>query len=346
MISRFMMLRQFGRWEQAEALLDVYRDLYTQPSPDIGLPRIASIEFVQNDQYRIVDFMLQKDAELRVYSVGESDYYRMFDFGGIEDTSSGELVWRMRLEQSEDAGGALKNRKVDQIIELPQGSYRLHYKTDGAHCFARWNDIPPDELFWGISLYLTDAEVQAGDVVRSVRSTQSASGTRLLDEVSFTRGKPPISSWEYFVLIVFLIILASALVFPPVRLVYHRLVAKKQSFGEPKESKRRWMLALAWIAGINSAVCLIHILPALLAGRLKGLVASGMPILPGFWWSVLISIPLASVCMVMFLIAAAAASWRKKLWDRPERIYYTLVVAVAAGYLVLLNHWRVILLPA
>jgi CubicO group peptidase (beta-lactamase class C family) len=346
LISRFMMLRQFGRWDRAEALLDIYRDLYTQPSPAVELSRIASIEFVQNDQYRIVEFVLQRDTTVRVYSVGESDYYRLFDFGGIEDTATGELVWSMRLEQSEDAGGALKNRKVDQIIELQKGSYRLHYKTDGAHSFDRWNDIPPDELFWGVSLYLADPAVQVEDVLGPLRSIQSTAGLRLLDTISFTRGKPPINDWQYFALVVFLIVLVSAILYPPARLVYRRLAAKKRGFGESAKPQRRWMLALAWIAGINSAVCLIHILPALLAGRLQGLIASGVPILPGIWWSVLISLPLASVCLVGFLIVAVVVSWRKKLWNRPERIYYTLVTAVAAGYLVLLNHWRVILLPA
>ena len=104
--------------------------------------------------------MLGKDATVRVHAVGESDYYRLFDFGGIQDVSTGRLIWRMNLGQSKNAGGSLKNRKVNQILEMQKGTYRLHYKTDGAHSFGNWNDIPPDELFWGISLYLADSATQ------------------------------------------------------------------------------------------------------------------------------------------------------------------------------------------
>lgn len=103
---------------------------------------------------------------------------------------------------------------------------------------------------------------------------------------------------------------------------------------------------MSWIAAINSVICLGHILPALLAGKLEGLIATGVPIIPGVWWAVLISLPLLSACLVMFLVVAVGISWRKQLWNPLQRIYYTLVVAVAAGYLVLLNHWRLIILPA
>ena len=106
------------------------------------------------------------------------------------------------------------------------------------------------------------------------------------------------------------------------------------------------MRALAWIAGINSAFCLIHIIPALIAGQLAVIVANGIPRLPQVWWSVFVSIPLASICMVAFLIVAVVVCWWKKLWQRPLRIYYTVVIAAAAGYLVLMNHLRVIVLPA
>jgi len=169
---------------------------------------------------------------------------------------------------------------------------------------------------------------------------------RLLDAVEFTRGKPPIGPWEYFALTVCLIFLASAVVFPPARLLYRRVVVKKRSLEDSSQSGRRWVRAVSWIAGINSALCLIHIIPALIAGQLAVIVANGIPMLAEAWWSVYLSIPLASICMVAFLIVAVVVCWWKKLWQRPLRIYYTVVVAAAAGYLVLMNHLRVIVLPA
>jgi hypothetical protein len=105
------------------------------------------------------------------------------------------------------------------------------------------------------------------------------------------------------------------------------------------------MRVFVWIAGINAAICLLHIIPALLAGRLAGLVAGGIPMRSEAWWNVLISLPLASGCMVGFLIVAIVVGWWKRVGEQPLRIYYTLVVIAATGHLVLLNHWRLIVLP-
>jgi CubicO group peptidase (beta-lactamase class C family) len=346
--SRILMHRELGEWEQAERHLDIYVDLYTQPPAAIDLPRIAAIESVADDQYRVMEFELRRDATIRVHAVGESDFYNyeLFDFGGIEDASTGRLIWRMSLEQSKDAGGALQNRKVDQTIELQKGTYRLHYRTDGAHSFDRWNKIPPDELLWGISLYLADPSSHVDDVVGSVHSVQSTSEMRLLDAVEFPRAKPPIGPREYVALIVFLSFLVSAVVFPPARGLYKRLAGQKGRFDETPKSQRKWRSAVAWIAGINGVICFSHIFPALLGGRLEALVASGLSMPSGGWLAVLLSLPLASVCMVAFLIPVVVLSWWKRYWKLPLRIYYTLVVAAAVGYLVLSNHLRVIILPA
>jgi hypothetical protein len=126
--SRVLMLRTLGEWEQAERHLDIYVDLHTQPPAALELPRIAAIESVVDDQYRIVEFVLGEDAAIRVHAAGESDFYnyQLFDFGGIEDVSTGRLIWSMSLEQSQDAGGDPRNRKVDESIELQKGTYRQY----------------------------------------------------------------------------------------------------------------------------------------------------------------------------------------------------------------------------
>jgi hypothetical protein len=346
--SRVLMMRALGEWEQAERHLDIYVDLYTQPPAALELPRIAAIESVVDDQYTILEFVLREDAAIRVHAAGESDFYnyQLFDFGGIEDASTGRLIWSMSVEQSEHAGGALKNRKVDQTIELEKGTYRLHYKTNDAHSFGGWNKIPPDELFWGISLYLADPSSRVDDVVGSVHSLQSTSGMRLLDAVEFPRAKPPIRPWEVAALIVFLIALASAVVFPPARVLYKRLAGQKGRFDETLQSQRKWRSAVAWIAGINGVICFLLLLPVLLGGGLERLIADGLSMPSGGLWAVEISLVLTSACMVAFLIVAIVFSWWKKFCKLPLRIYYTLVVAAAAGYLVLLNHLRLIILPA
>jgi hypothetical protein len=234
---------------------------------------------------------------------------------------------------------------VDQIIELQRGSYRLHYRSDDTHSFDNWNDIPPDELYWGISLYLADPALHVDDVIGSVVYEQPTSGMRLLDEVEFARGKPPVGPGGYFALGILLIILASAILFPPIRYLYKRLSAGKRSSVETGKVRSRWMGALSWVGMVNSIFCLGHILPILIGWNLERVIANGIPYLPGGFLAVLIFLPLLSAGLVVFLIAALVASWRLKLRDRPQRIYYSVVVAAAAGYLVLLNHWRVIVLP-
>ena len=60
----------------------------------------------------------------------------------------------MTYQKTTSAGGARKNRKVDQIITLPAGKYIVMFETDGSHSFNDWNDDPPDDpIHYGITLY-------------------------------------------------------------------------------------------------------------------------------------------------------------------------------------------------
>jgi hypothetical protein len=82
-----------------------------------------------------------------------SDIRRDVDYGWIENADTGLAVWRMEAARTTHAGGAGKNRKVDQVITLPAGNYKLRYKSDDSHAFDRWNSLPPDINFWGIAVY-------------------------------------------------------------------------------------------------------------------------------------------------------------------------------------------------
>ena len=39
----------------------------------------------------------------------------------------------MSYRRTEHAGGAGKNRKINEVITLPKGSYALYYETDSSH---------------------------------------------------------------------------------------------------------------------------------------------------------------------------------------------------------------------
>jgi CubicO group peptidase (beta-lactamase class C family) len=117
------------------------------------LPIIASIDNPGNNRYEIIEFTLKQDRILRLYAIGEGTRVRIRAFGGIENVHTGQLVWVMHHLSTVHAGGAEKNRKVDRLLPLPIGAYRLHFKTDNAHFFNSRNDFLLNQNWWGIRLY-------------------------------------------------------------------------------------------------------------------------------------------------------------------------------------------------
>ena len=56
----------------------------------------------------------------------------MLDYGGIENTETGQLVWVMDFLSTEDTGGNQEIRKVDRLLPLRAGTYRLHFKSSNS----------------------------------------------------------------------------------------------------------------------------------------------------------------------------------------------------------------------
>jgi len=164
MICNLSLNYHMGRAENARRLIDAYIKVFTRDEfEDLGdLPVIASIDNVTDNEYKTVEFNLDQDKPVRVYAIGEGVRNVMFDYGGIENAHTGELVWEMYGIFTEHGGGAGKNRKVDRIVPLPAGTYRLHYRSDDSHSFDNWNSLPPDHYWWGIRLFdVTDSADQA-----------------------------------------------------------------------------------------------------------------------------------------------------------------------------------------
>jgi CubicO group peptidase (beta-lactamase class C family) len=113
---------------------------------------VAAIDQVGNDASESVEFSLAACTRLRVYAMGEGTAQGMKDLGYVENAASGQIVWQMHFFETE-AAGAYRNRRVDRILTLPAGDYRLRFQTDGAHAFEDWGDQAPGNRFWGIALY-------------------------------------------------------------------------------------------------------------------------------------------------------------------------------------------------
>ena len=135
--------------------MKIYGELFSKPFPDdlAKMPVVAQLVQVLDNEDKTVEFSLPRAQQVRIFSIGEGLAEQMFDYGWIENVDKGTPVWEMRAEKTAYAGGAVKNRKIDVVITLEPGKYKLRYKTDDSHAFDHWNALPPDINFWGIAVY-------------------------------------------------------------------------------------------------------------------------------------------------------------------------------------------------
>lgn len=127
---------------------------------------IVSLIGVGNDQTRSAGFTLRRALDVRVYALGEGAGGDMDDYAWIVDADSRRRVWTMRRDDTQEAGGADKNRLFDGTMRLEAGSYLVYFRTDGSHAFGDWNSSPPAEArYWGISVFPADGRLDPAVVV-------------------------------------------------------------------------------------------------------------------------------------------------------------------------------------
>ena len=115
---------------------------------------VAQLVRVDSDASARATFRLSRETRLRIYAIGEGSPGKMFDFGWIEDADGRRMLWEMKYDETDPAGGARKNRVFEGTITLPAGAYVLRYRSDGSHAHGDWNDDPPDDPeSWGITLF-------------------------------------------------------------------------------------------------------------------------------------------------------------------------------------------------
>lgn len=114
---------------------------------------LVEILRVRDREHLSESFSLKGDTRLRIKAIGEGDDGDMHDYGWIENSETGRVVWEMTYRNSDYAGGASKNRMYNDVIILPKGEYKVFYETDGSHSYRDWNASPPrDQESYGISL--------------------------------------------------------------------------------------------------------------------------------------------------------------------------------------------------
>ncbi len=126
---------------------------------------LVQIIKVTDDANLAREFKVKKDIKVNIYAIGEGKKGYMYDYGWIERANDSEIVWKMREEETNHAGGASKNRLYDGILDLAAGDYVLRYKSDGSHSYSSWNEPQPsDPRHYGITLYSYDENFDPGSV--------------------------------------------------------------------------------------------------------------------------------------------------------------------------------------
>lgn len=132
-----------------------------KPLKDFKLPEpVLELVKVRDDEMVARAIRVKTAMKLRVLCVGEGDGGReMYDYGWIINAETREPVWKMKGRKTEHAGGAEKNRMIDEIIRLEKGTYIVSYATDGSHSYRDWNAAQPFyPKRWGITLWVTKEE--------------------------------------------------------------------------------------------------------------------------------------------------------------------------------------------
>jgi len=144
---------------------------------------VIELTRARNNDFHEQSFKLESKTKLQIYAIGEmSSSHREFaDYGSIVDAATGQTVWEMTYRNTEHAGGASKNRMIDDLITLPAGTYTAYYLTDGSHAYRNWNSSAPFEPdHYGLSIYAAD---KTGSI-KLVSERELADNTNILARIT------------------------------------------------------------------------------------------------------------------------------------------------------------------
>lgn len=117
-------------------------------------PIVFQIQGVENNQDEVrYTQPINRKIEVLIYCLGESKENKLVDYGWLEN-ELGEIIWKMKFEESTFAGGNIRNRKVVTPILLSPGTYRLRYVSNDAHANNDWKSDPPEyPFYYGITVF-------------------------------------------------------------------------------------------------------------------------------------------------------------------------------------------------
>jgi len=116
---------------------------------------VVDLTGLGDNEYVSKAFQLEQETRFRILAVGEGHArHDLADYGWIVDLDRNERVWDMNEMRTEHAGGAEKNRMVDEVITLSPGAYKVVFSTDDSHSYGdHFNASQPmNPKAWGIQL--------------------------------------------------------------------------------------------------------------------------------------------------------------------------------------------------
>ena len=109
-----------------------------------------------NGAYLQTALQIDKPMDLRFYGVCEwpRDWDEPADGAFLFNADTFERVWEPSRRKSDFAGGAEKNRSIDEEVHLDAGRYVLCVGTDDSHSYDEFNAAPPgDPQAWGLAVF-------------------------------------------------------------------------------------------------------------------------------------------------------------------------------------------------
>jgi hypothetical protein len=129
---------------------------------------IFTVQRVGDDAFIRKTLTVSREVPIHIYAIGEGRWRDgMYDYGWITRADSRERVWEMRVGNTDNAGGSVKNRKFDGDVKLAPGTYELVFITDDSHSNDDWNLAPPVDVYnHGITLLTSNESDRAAISVK------------------------------------------------------------------------------------------------------------------------------------------------------------------------------------
>ncbi|NIO49245.1 MAG: serine hydrolase [Candidatus Aminicenantes bacterium] len=351
LMAYWRVYNSMGQGERATGLMNAYSDLFSKATPAAypGQSVIAEINNVGDNVYQVVEFTLERDVPVRIYGIGEGTNTGMYDFGGIENTETGKLIWLMDYKGTVYAGGDPTNRLANRVTSLPQGTYRLHFKTDKNHSFEHWMSFPPDHAFWGISLY-EEKSTGTGDMTASRRPAviippeEITPSQRLLDSaITGQRQEPVVDPILKLILTICGVIFLFAIIIWPVGVLVRFLKSRKSKAVTISKKKSRLSAVGTFMAWVNGVLGLFYVFVAIAKGVLKFLLTNGFIDTQADVKLIFMVIPLVSACILVLLAGFTFLEWKKRQRSPIGRWFFTLYTAASIVFVLLCARYYLML---